>query len=78
MQRGSAKPNYPITPVRELRKQTGFARMAPSPDAVAELFYRELFARKPWLRELFKTDLAKEAEMPSEQARRRGSAPMRR
>jgi hypothetical protein len=77
MQRGSAKPDYPTTPVRELRKQTGFARMAPSPDAVAELFYRELFARKPWLRELFKADLAKES-MPPEPVRRRVGAPSRR
>jgi len=78
MQRGSPKPSYPMTPVRELRKQTGFARMAPSPDAVAELFYRELFARKPWLRELFKADLAKEAEMPPEPVRRRVGATLRR
>ena len=61
MHRFSAAANHTDTPVQELRTQAGFARMAPPPDAMAEIFYSELFARDPRLRELFKADLAKEA-----------------
>jgi len=37
-----------------------FARLAPSADAMGEMFYRKLFALDPDLRKLFKSDIAQQ------------------
>jgi len=49
-----------MTPTEKQLVQASFARLAPSADAVAEMFYRELFALDPGLRKLFKSDLAQQ------------------
>jgi hemoglobin-like flavoprotein len=49
-----------MTPKQKQLVQASFARLAPSADAVAEMFYRELFVLDPTLRELFKSDLAEQ------------------
>ena len=50
----------PMTPAQKQLVQASFARLAPSGDTVAEMFYRELFVLDPTLRELFKSDLAEQ------------------
>jgi len=40
--------------------QASFARLAPSADAVAAMFYRELFVLDPDLRKLFRGDIAQQ------------------
>jgi hemoglobin-like flavoprotein len=49
-----------MTPEQTKLVQQSFARLAPAADAVAEMFYRELFALDPGLRKLFKSDLAQQ------------------
>jgi hemoglobin-like flavoprotein len=49
-----------MTPAQKQLVQASFARLAPSADAVAEMFYRELFTLDPDLRQLFKSDLAQQ------------------
>src|SRR5262249_52090021 len=50
----------PMTPEQKQLVQASFARLAPSADAVGEMFYRELFALDPGLRELFKSDIVQQ------------------
>ncbi len=49
-----------MTPAQKQLVQASFARLAPFADAVAEMFYRELFALDPDLRKLFKSDLTQQ------------------
>jgi hemoglobin-like flavoprotein len=49
-----------MTPAQKRLVKASFARLVPSGDAVAELFYRELFALDPDLRRLFRSDLAQQ------------------
>ena len=49
-----------MTPTEKQLVQANFAKLAPSADAVAEMFYRELFVLDPGLRKLFKSDLAQQ------------------
>jgi hemoglobin-like flavoprotein len=56
----SAEVVQPMTPAQKQLVQASFARLAPSADAVGEMFYRELFALDPGLRELFKSDIAQQ------------------
>ena len=49
-----------MAPAQKQLVQTSFARLAPFADAVAEMFYRELFVLDPTLRKLFKSDLAEQ------------------
>jgi hemoglobin-like flavoprotein len=51
-----------MTPTEKRLVQASFTRLAPSADAVAEMFYRELFVLDPdpGLRKLFKSDLAQQ------------------
>ena len=51
-----------MTPDQTRRVQQSFARLVPSAEAVAEMFYRELFALDPGLRRLFKGDLAQQGQ----------------
>ncbi len=50
----------PLTPAQKQLVRTSFAKLAPSADAVADAFYRKLFALDPDLRKLFKSDLAQQ------------------
>jgi hemoglobin-like flavoprotein len=54
------KPDQPMTPAQKQLVKSSFARLAPFADAVAEIFYRELFALDPDLRKLFRSDLAEQ------------------
>jgi hemoglobin-like flavoprotein len=56
------KADQPMTPAQKQLVQASFARLAPSADAVAEMFYRELFALDPGLRKLFRGDLARQGQ----------------
>jgi hemoglobin-like flavoprotein len=51
-----------MTPAQKQLVQASFARLTPSADAVAAMFYRELFALDPDLRKLFKSDLAEQGQ----------------
>jgi len=50
-----------MTTGQNKRVHDSSARLAGCANALAEIFYRELFLRDPGLRELFKADLAKKA-----------------
>jgi hemoglobin-like flavoprotein len=50
----------PLTPAQKQLVRTSFAKLVPSADAVADTFYRKLFALDPDLRKLFKSDLAQQ------------------
>jgi len=56
------KADQPMTRAQKQLVQASFARLAPSADAVAEMFYRELFALDPGLRKLFRGDLARQGQ----------------
>jgi len=49
-----------MTPEQKQLVQASFVRLAPSADTVGEMFYRELFALDPGLRDLFKSDIAQQ------------------
>jgi nitric oxide dioxygenase len=49
-----------MTPAQKQLVQASFARLAPSADAVAAMFYGELFGLDPDLRKLFKSDLVEQ------------------
>jgi hemoglobin-like flavoprotein len=51
-----------MTPAQKQLVQASFARLAPSADAAAAMFYRELFALNPDLRKLFRSDLAEQGQ----------------
>jgi hemoglobin-like flavoprotein len=51
-----------MTPAQKHLVQASFARLAPSADAVAATFYRELFALDPDLRKLFRSDLTEQGQ----------------
>jgi len=56
------KADQPMTRAQKQLVQVSFARLAPSADAVAEMFYRELFALGLGLRKLFRGDLARQRQ----------------
>jgi hemoglobin-like flavoprotein len=51
-----------MTPTQKQLVQASYARLAPSADAVAAMFYGELFALDPDLRKLFRSDLAEQGQ----------------
>src|SRR5215472_2931076 len=58
----SADAGRGMTPDQTRLVQQSFARLVPSAEVVAEMFYRELFALDPGLRKLFKGDLAQQGQ----------------